>query len=228
MGAPQPLWRFRGPRGYPGHQQVIRAALSADGRRLAIVTPGILMTVDLEKRVGTGTDDQRMLYGASGVNGMDLSPDGRHLVVTGLVGRRARLYAADDLRGGFRSLGDAEDYDTAVAFHPDGRRVFVGNEDGKVRVFDVEDRTEIRGAAWQAQTGAVIALAVSTDGRLVATSGDRTLRFWDAEAAVENGIRRERLQVGVPTPRNWMRFAEGDRVFLHVAPGQPLEAWEAP
>jgi hypothetical protein len=43
-----------------------------------------------------------------------------------------------------------------------------------------------------------------------------------------NGIRRERLQVGVPTPRNWMVFAEGDRVFLHIAPGQPMEAWEAP
>lgn len=227
-GTVQPLWRFRGPSGYPGHQQVIRAALSANERRLAVVTPGILMTVDLEAHVGTGTDDQRMLYGASGVNGMALSPDGRHLVVTGLVGRRARLYSAGDLRGGFRSLGDAEDYDTAVAFHPDGRRVFVGNEDGKVRVFDVENGSENRGTAWQAQTGAVIALAVSTDGRLVATSGDRTLRFWDAEAAIEDGIRRERLQVGVPTPRNWMRFAEGDRVFLHVAPGQPLEAWEAP
>jgi WD40 repeat protein len=115
-----------------------------------------------------------------------------------------------------------------VAFHPDGRRVFVGNEDGKVRVFDAVSGSEIREAAWQAQTGAVIALAISNDGRVVATSGDRTLRFWDAEVSPETGIRRERLQVGVPAARSWMRFAQGDRVFLHVAPGQPLEAWEAP
>jgi hypothetical protein len=228
VGAAEPVWRFRGPQGYPGHQQVVRAALSKDERRLAVVTPGILMVIDLEKRGGFGTDDQRMLHGASGVNGMDLSPDGRSLVVTGLVGRHVRVYSADDLHGGFRTLGDAEDYDTAVAFHPDGRRIFVGNEDGKVRVFDVETGAEFRGAAWQAQTGAVIALAVSSDGRMVATSGDRTLRFWDAEADPVTGTRRERLQVGVPTARNWMRFAQGDRVFLHVAPGQPLEAWEAP
>jgi len=228
VGASRPLWSFRGPSGYPGYQQVIRAVLSADERRLALTTPGILMVVDLENRTGVGTDDQRMLYGASGVNGMDLSPDGSMIVVTGLVGRRARLYRADALKQGYRSLGDAEDYDTAVAFHPDGRRVVVGNEDGKVRVFDVTSGAEIREAAWQAQTGAVIALAISTDGRVVATSGDRTLRFWDAEVSPETRIRRERLQVGVPVARNWMRFAQGDRVFLHVAPGQPLEAWEAP
>jgi WD40 repeat protein len=96
-------------------------------------------------------------------------------------------------------------------------------------VFDLATRKELPAESWRAQTGAVTALAVSGDGRVVATSGDRTLRFWEALPGQDPAaMRRERVQVNVPAARNWMRFGDGDRVFLHSAPGQPLEAWEAP
>ncbi len=224
---PNELWRVQGIPSHPGFGPVVRGVLSRDERTVVGLIPGKLLVVDLESRIATGTRDQRMLHGVSAVNCVDLSPDGRLIAVTGFLGRRARLYQAADVNGGFVSLGDAPDYDTAVAFHPDGRRLFVGNEDGRVRVFDVDTRAELRDENWPAHSGAVTALALTGDGRIVATSGDRTLQFWDA-LPVPGEPRRERLRMNVPAPRNWMQFAADARVFVHVAPGHPLEAWEAP
>ncbi len=81
--------------------------------------------------------------------------------------------------------------------------------------------------SWRAQAGAVTALAVSADGQLIATSGDRTMIFWDAVPG-RGEPRRERLRVGVAAPRNWMRFTADGTGFMHIAPGHPLESWEAP
>jgi hypothetical protein len=207
---------------------MVQGVLTADGRSIVGLLPGRLFVVDLENRSAVGTGDERMLHGSNGVNCMDVSPDSRWIAVTGFIGRRVRLYRVDNVNGGHVALGNPADYDTAVAFHPDGRRLFVGNEDGWVRVFDVGTRQELPAEGWRAHTGAVTALAVSGDGNVVATSGDRTLRFWEALPGREPGLtRRERMQVNVPTARNWMRFGDGDRVLLHCAPGQPLEAWEA-
>lgn len=226
---PTRLWRIRGTEAYPRFGQMVRGVLSADGRNIVGLLPGRLFVVDLENRLAVGTGDERMLHGSNGVNCMDVSPDSKWIAVTGFIGRRVRVYRVDDVNAGHVALGNPADYDTAVAFHPDGRRLFVGNEDGWVRVFDVGTRQELPAEGWRAQTGAVTALAVSGDGNVVATSGDRTLRFWEALPGSEPGLmRRERMQVNVPTARNWMRFGDGDRVLLHSAPGQPLEAWEAP
>jgi WD40 repeat protein len=224
---PRELWHVRGIPSHPGFGQAVRGVVSRDERILVGLIPGKLLVVDLEHRTASGTDDQRMLYGPSGVNCVDVSPDGRLIAVTGFIGRRVRLYPADKVAGGFVSLGSAEDYDTAVAFHPDGRRLFVGNEDGWVRVYDVNTRQELPTERWRAQSGGVTALAVSSDGKVVTSSGDRTLAFWDALPGAGE-IRRERLRMNTPVPRNWMRFAADDTVFIHIAPGHALEAWEAP
>ena len=227
-GEPQePQWRVKGIPSFPGYGFVIRGALSADEQTLIGLIPGKLLRVNLADQTTAGTEDQRMLYGASAVNCMDLSPDGRLVAVTGFIGRRVRLYPAGNLNGGFVSLGDAEDYDTAVAFHPDGRRLFVGNEDGRVRVFDVNTHQELPDESWRAQSGAVTALAVSSAGAVLASSGDRTITFWEASPR-PGEVRRERLRVSVPAPRNWMRFTADDTGFMHIAPGHALEAWEAP
>ena len=58
--------------------------------------------------------------------------------MTGLGGKRVRLYDAENLMGGHEELRLAEDLatrDSACAFSPDGRILFVGNDDGWVRVY---------------------------------------------------------------------------------------------
>jgi WD40 repeat protein len=225
QGGPREIWRVPGTPSHPGYEQMVRGVPSRDERLAVGLIPGKLFVVDILGRRVTGTPDQRLLFGASAVNCLDLSPDGRWAAVTGFLGRRVRLYETANVNGGFVSLGDAADYDTATAFHPNGRRLYVGNEDGHVRVFDLTTQKELTEESWHAHAGGVTALAVSSSGKIIATSGDSTLRLWDTET--ENGERRERLRFQVETPRNWMQFTDGDAALLHSAPNRALEVWEA-
>lgn len=77
-------------------------------------------------------------------------------------------------------------------FSPDGRRLFAGGGDGRVRTWSLPDR--MPGPSWAAHRGFVGALDLSPDGSLVATGGmhpegaarrpdktwDNSIRFWDA------------------------------------------------
>ncbi len=213
------------PSHQPGFGMVMRARLSADERTLGVLIPGKVISVNLAERSASGTRDQRMLYGNSGLTGMDFSADGRTMAVTGLLGRHARLYQAGNVNGGHVMLGEGPVFDTVAAFHPDGRRVFVGNEEGVVRVFDLATQSELPAERWRAQSNAVTALAISADGRTIATSGDHTLRLWDGGSPAAPDARRERFRAAVPAARNWIRFAEADRALLHAAPNYPLEVW---
>ena len=94
-----------------------------------------------------------------------------------------------------------------------------------VRVFALPDGHELENERWRAQSGAVTAIDISSDGRTIATSGDNTLRLWDGGQPEAADRRRERLRIGVPGARNWIRFADADRALLHAAPNYPLEVW---
>jgi WD40 repeat protein len=76
----------------------------------------------------------------------------------------------------------------AVAYSPDGRSLASGSEDGAVKIWDLaaaEERFVIRGhpdlgEAGPFKSGAVLALAFSPDGAILASgSADATVRLWD-------------------------------------------------
>ena len=125
-------------------------------------------------------------------------------------------------------IGNNADTDTALVFHPDGSRLYCGNEDGRVRVFETTTWTERPGESWQAHSGAVTALAISNDTRLLATSGDTTLKLWLTEKAA-SAARVEMLSFSTYFPAAWLHFgrdADGsDRSLLHAQPFCPLEIW---
>ncbi len=122
---------------------------------------------------------------------------------------------------------DPTPHDSACVFSRDGARLFVGNEDGWVRVFNMSTRRELPAERWKAHTTEITALAVSQGGDIVATAGGGIVAFWSAEK-IPAKPRRERLKLVTGTlPRNWMQFGGGDTVFLHCAPNYPIEAWEA-
>ena len=148
-------------------------------------------------------------------------------------GNIALTVSGEWLRPSLSGLDDGRDYDTAVAFHPREPLVYVGNEDGRIRVWENaggrwRPRPEL---GWHAHRGAVTALAVGSDGALIATSGDDTLKL--VTALPEPGIpgRRERLAFPLYHPANWMHIARDksgrDTALLHSSPWRSVEVWPA-
>ena len=76
--------------------------------------------------------------------------------------------------------------------------------------------------------GAVTALAVSNDTRLLAAAGDTTLKLGLKEKAA-GAARVEMLSFSTCFPAAWLHFgrdADGsDRSLLHAQPYCPLEIW---
>lgn len=126
--------------------------------------------------------------------------------------------------------GEARGYDTAVAFSRDGRRLYTGNEDGRVRVWDTATWKQVPELGWEAHRGTVTALAVSHDRTLIATSGDDTLRLFPIDPEPGESRRRESFSLYLDQPANWIHFARGedgrDRALLHSTPGGTLDIWE--
>ena len=221
------IWRASGVPSHPFYTAVIHSVLSRDGRRVAALLPGKLLVVDLDQRVARGTGNQRMIFGTVPGQTLDLSPDGQTIAVTGFLGHRVRLYRADDPAAGHVILTPASataGSDSACAFSRDGRRLFVGNDDSWVRVFDPATRQELTGESWHAHTTAVTALAVSQQGADIVTAARGTLILWPS--ASDDEPRRDTLNFVVASTPAWVQWAGQDRTLLHAAPKQPLEAWE--
>ena len=69
---------------------------------------------------------------------------------------------------------------TAIAFHPDGRRLYAASNDGTVHRFDTETWERVERFNWR--IGRPKSVAVSTDGTLAAAGGDAgEIVIWDVD-----------------------------------------------
>jgi WD40 repeat protein len=120
------------------------------------------------------------------VGTMAYSPDGGTLFACGrdYSGAGAGLWDVATgacLRPLLASLGRVRVH--RGAFHPDGHRLALACDDGKVRLWDVESDTEIDADRPLSHAGAVTAVAFDRGGeRLLAGCRDGTARLWDVRA----------------------------------------------
>lgn len=191
--------------------------------------PGRLIVVDMETHKVQETPDQFMDFASTPGQTATISRDGKLVAVTGFIGRHVRIYEANNILGGHQILVPGvptNSHDTASGFSEDGRKLYVGNEDGWVRVMDMANRKEIPLAAWKAHTTAITALAVSPNGQIIATAAEGSMALWSAE--IRSGEpRRQRLRISQDQARNWLHFAEDGCALLHCAPSCAVERWEA-
>jgi WD40 repeat protein len=111
----------------------------------------------------------------------------------------------------------------SVALAPDEALVVAGTQNGKLRAIRPADKTEL--SAVTAHPGGVTAVAVSRDGRLLATGGrDRVVRLWKRTSDRFESL----LAVSdLPDPVRELQFSPTDgRLLVLLAHEHAVRVWD--
>ena len=163
-----------------GHTALVSAlAFGPNGRQL--VSGGADNTVRLWDVV-TWLPVHTYRGHAGKVTSVAVSPDGEW-IASGSWDQSVILWRADAADKAVQTLPlstDALFDDVTVTFSTDGRFLVAGSRDKSVRLWETQRFTEVRRLT--GHEDAVVALAVSADGRLLASASDSTIRIWDVES----------------------------------------------
>ncbi len=155
--------------------QVYNGVFSRDGRSVALGCEN--GSVHLYSIDGAARPVRVSRADGAAVDSIAFSPDGAHLAWAGL----SRAIHILDLRSNeLTALHGHEDDVSGLTFLPDGT-LLSASADGTLRRWDLASGL---GAALRGHSDHIQAMAVSADGRRVASGGaDRTVRVWQLEPA---------------------------------------------
>jgi WD40 repeat protein len=153
----------------PSYTPALAVTLAPDGKRLALARANTIFIHDLtakNKRIATLTGHR------DAVQSLAWSADGKWLASGGY--RSVRLWNTEWKLA--RELTGFAGRVTAIVFSPDNTTLFTA-DDGHVRTWSVADGKPA--SNWQAHQDTVYGLALSRDGKQIATaSADETAKVW--------------------------------------------------
>ena len=166
------------------YRPVLALALSPDAKRLAVGCRNEVVLYDV-----TGKEPAVVARGSAHldpVQSIAWSPDGKR-IATGAF-RRIVLWNGESLAQEREITGGLSDRIAALRFLPDGKQLLAADgrvsEEGTVRI--IEAATGAIAASWVAHSDTIFDLALSRDGKLLATAGgDRLVKIWDVATRKE-------------------------------------------
>ena len=160
------------------YRPVLALALSPDAKRLAVGCGNEVVLCDV-----TGKEPAVVARASAHldpVQSIAWSPDGRR-IATGAF-HRIVFWNGETLAQEQEIISGLTDRITALRFVPDGKQLIAADgrvsEEGTIRV--IETAIGAITASWLAHSDTIFDLALSSDGRLLATAGgDRLVKIWD-------------------------------------------------
>jgi WD40 repeat protein/tetratricopeptide (TPR) repeat protein/energy-coupling factor transporter ATP-binding protein EcfA2 len=154
-----------------------KIAFSNDGRWLAALDASTTIRLWDTNRINT---QPYALQGHEGkIWSMDFSSDG-HWLASGSGDVTARLWDFHDPQRRHLVLHGHQDRVSAVIFHPDGERLITGSGDGTIRFYDLSNfdtpPTILSHTTYEVDT-----MAISNDGRWLASAKNNDARVWDLQ-----------------------------------------------
>jgi WD40 repeat protein len=186
----EPIRVVRPPIGTGNQGRLYAAALSPDGRTLAVGGWGLKDPPGSIYLISTVTGRiERVLKGHTNVIdslAFAAAPGHRLLLASGSADKTARIWdpATGDCK---RVLEGHMDSVYGVAFAPDASRLATASFDNTARIWSMADRRCLR--TLQGHAKEVACVAWSPDGTLLATGGwDRSIKFWSPDGTLSRTI----------------------------------------
>lgn len=150
------------------------------------------------------------------ISALEFSPDGLLLASASLDSSIKLWNVSDGTQAG--TLNRQDDHNLCVAVAPDGSMIATGTEDHLVRIWHIDGRL-VRTLV--GHTGAVHAIAFSSDGtHLVSAGDDQTIRMWNAT----NGKRVHSWKAH-DSPIRSVAFAPGGNLIASGGADRVVRIW---
>ncbi|MCA8934884.1 MAG: WD40 repeat domain-containing protein [Planctomycetes bacterium] len=188
----------------PGEdQRVIPPVGAGEGRLLLRVQNEVGMSLQLWD---SAAFKATATYEAGFIVGLGASPDGRRAVTSDMT-RNVRFWSLED--GKIAPLDNERVTPIYAEWMPDGRRILVGDQSGRVAILDAD--TLIEGEGFQAAKKSV-------DGMLLSPQGDKLLVIDSArEPTLWDLATRESVSLGKKAATEMMQFSpDGSKLYLAV------------
>jgi len=212
-----------------GVNPIYAVAITADGQYAAASRANqiFLYHVPSKRELGRLTDPsllEKGVYTKPGVADLDLiqslafSPDGERLASGGY--RTVKIWKRP--AGGKKlDLTGLEGPARSIAVSPDGKQTAIGEETGKIKIFDVA--TGQIAKKLEGHTAAVRGIAFSADNaRLISGSQDKTFRVWN----LADG--QQIASIETPAPLNAVALIAEDKQVATGGEDNIIRLWEIP